>query len=232
MGILSYMTAFGLAAGAGSRACMVILALGVFHYTPYFELSESYAWVASIPVMFVVAFLALLDILADAFPDISELNDVAQYLPGLVAGFLCFAAMTGSVDNNLLHLVISGVLGGGVATGARFVRNELSEVSRDIAGELSIKTPHMTRSVAETMGTAVAIPAAMVFPILVVGFVGLGFAGIYFGKRKYEAYKMKQIADRAAKNKQASESQDPDSQASNSDETVESSADVSSTVES
>ena len=227
MGILSYMTAFGLAAGAGSRACMVILALGIFHYTPYFELSESYAWVATVPVMFVVAFLAVLDILADAFPDISELNDVAQYLPGLVAGFLCFAAMTGSVDNNLLHLVISGVLGGGVATGARFVRNELSEISRDIAGELSIKTPHMTRSVAETMGTAVAIPAAMVFPILVVGFVGLGFAGIYFGKRKYEAYKMAQIAERAENNKQDSESQ-----VSNPDVTVESSTDSSSPVES
>ena len=227
MGILSYMTAFGLAAGAGSRACMVILALGVFHYTPYFELSESYAWVASIPVMFVVAFLALLDILADAFPDISELNDVAQYLPGLVAGFLCFAAMTGSVDSNLLHLVISGVLGGGVATGARFVRNELSEVSRDIAGELSIKTPHMTRSVAETMGTAVAIPAAMVFPVLVVGIVGLGFAGIYFGKRKYEAYKMQQIAQQAAQAETDSEVQ-----TSNPDVVVESDADESSAVES
>ena len=122
MGILSYMMAFGLAAGAGSRACMVLFALGAFHYTPYFELSESYAWVASIPVMFVIGFLTLLDILADLNPNISELNDVAQYLPGLVAGFLCFAAMTGSVDSNLLHLVISGVLGGGVATGARFVR--------------------------------------------------------------------------------------------------------------
>ena len=197
MGILSYMTAFGLAAGAGSRACMVILALGVFHYTPYFELSESYAWVASIPVMFVVAFLALLDILADAFPDISELNDVAQYLPGLVAGFLCFAAMTGSVDSNLLHLVISGVLGGGVATGARFVRNELSEVSRDIAGELSIKTPHMTRSVAETMGTAVAIPAAMVFPVLVVELWDLVSRVFTLASGNMKRIKCKQIAQQS-----------------------------------
>ena len=186
MGILSYMMAFGLAAGAGSRACMVLFALGAFHYTPYFELSESYAWVASIPVMFVIGFLTLLDILADLNPNISELNDVAQYLPGLVAGFLCFAAMTGSVDSNLLHLVISGVLGGGVATGARFVRNGLSEVSREISEELGLDTPHLLRSGAESMGTALIIPAAIIAPVVGVVLVVVGLGLVIFFKQRYE----------------------------------------------
>ena len=33
--LLSYCTAFGLSAGAGSRAGLAGLALGLFHYTPY-----------------------------------------------------------------------------------------------------------------------------------------------------------------------------------------------------
>ena len=197
MGILSYMTAFGLAAGAGSRACMVILALGVFHYTPYFELSESYAWVASIPVMFVIGFLTLLDILADLNPNISELNDVAQYLPGLVAGFLCFAAMTGSVDSNLLHLVISGVLGGGVATGARFVRNGLSEVSREISEELGLDTPHLLRSGTESMGTALIIPAAIIAPVVGVVLVVVGLGLVIFFKQRYEERVLTGLATQA-----------------------------------
>ena len=197
MGILSYMTAFGLAAGAGSRACMVILALGVFHYTPYFELSESYAWVASIPVMFVIGFLTLLDILADLNPNISELNDVAQYLPGLVAGFLCFAAMTGSVDSNLLHLVISGVLGGGVATGARFVRNGLSEVSREISEELGLDTPHLLRSGTESMGTALIIPAAIIAPVVGVVLVVVGLGLVLFFKQRYEERVLTGLATQA-----------------------------------
>ena len=186
MGILSYMTAFGLAAGAGYRACMVILALGVFHYTPYFELSESYAWVATVPVMFVVAFLAVLDILADAFPDISEFNDIAQYLPGLVAGFLCFAAMTGSVDNNLLHLVMSGVLGGGVSTGARFVRNGLSDVSREISEGLGLSAPHYLSSGAESMGNALIIPATIIAPVVGIVLVLVGLGLVIFFKQRYE----------------------------------------------
>jgi len=186
MGILSYMTAFGLAAGAGSRACMVILALGVFHYTPYFELSASYAWVAEVPVMFVVGFITLLDLLADLNPEVSELNDIAQYLPGLVAGFLCFAAMTGSVDNSLLHLVISGVLGGGVATGARFVRNGLSDMSREISEGLGLSAPHYLRSGAESMGTALIIPAAIIAPVVGLVLVVVGLGLVIFFKQRYE----------------------------------------------
>ena len=49
MGLSGYMIASGLAAGAGSRAWIVLLALGGFHYTPYFKMIEAHAWVASAP---------------------------------------------------------------------------------------------------------------------------------------------------------------------------------------
>ena len=58
-------------------------------------------------------------------PEVSELNDVAQYLPALISGFVAFAAVTGNVDSSLLHLVASGVIGGGAATYSICTKSDL-----------------------------------------------------------------------------------------------------------
>ena len=74
MDLLSYMMAFGLAAGAGSRAALILFLLGCFHHTEYFELAANYEWVGSLPVLFVTGFLSLIEFLADIFPNVSELT--------------------------------------------------------------------------------------------------------------------------------------------------------------
>jgi len=48
--IVSYLTAFGLATGAGTKATIPVIALGLFHHTRYFELSPRWEWIASPPV--------------------------------------------------------------------------------------------------------------------------------------------------------------------------------------
>ena len=88
------------------------MGLGLFHYTEYFELSDPYLWIASPPVLAVVGVLALVEILADLSPDLSELADLAGYLPSAIAGFIALSAVTGVVDDSLLRLAVSGVLGG------------------------------------------------------------------------------------------------------------------------
>ena len=130
MDLLSYMTAFGLASGAGGRASMVLFSLGIFHHTAYFNLSESFLWVASVPVLFVLGALTLVEVLADLHPELSELNDMAQYLPSLVSGFIAFAAVTGDVDSSLLQLVASGVMGGATSSVVRYARNQVSNIVR------------------------------------------------------------------------------------------------------
>ena len=142
MNLLSYMTAFGLASGAGSRAALVLFLLGCFHHTEYFELAANYEWIDSLPVLFVTGFLSLIEFLADLFPNVSELNDMIQYFPGLIAGFLSFAAVTGSVDSNLLHLVASGILGGTVSTGVRYIRNAVLTVTMGKKEEISFPAAH------------------------------------------------------------------------------------------
>jgi hypothetical protein len=173
--LVQYLTGFGLASGAGGKACIPLLLLGAFHYTPYFELSDQFAWIASPQVMVVLGILAVVEILLDAHPDLGEHLDFLSYLPALVSGFIAFAASTGSVDNSLLELGASGVLGGATATGAHYLRNKVRRPIRDYAEDL-----HQHVGKAASLGeTATALSigsAAIVVPVL--AFAILAAAGL------------------------------------------------------
>ncbi len=108
---MTYMAAFGIAAGAGAKAFIPILALGAFSYTPYFELSSRFEWIADPMVMAVLGVLVIAEIVVDAHPDLGRFSDVISYLPKVVAGFIAFAAVTGRLDDNLVQLGTSGSAG-------------------------------------------------------------------------------------------------------------------------
>lgn len=131
--LMTYITAFGIAAGAGAKAFIPILALGAFSYTPYFELSQRFGWIADPLVMAVLGVLVIAEIVVDAHPDLGRFSDMIAYLPKVVAGFIAFAAVTGSVDENLVQLGTSGVLGGGTAASVHWLRNQVRRPFRDIA---------------------------------------------------------------------------------------------------
>ena len=130
------MSAFGLAGGAGAKAFIPLLLLGGFHYTPYFELGERFAWIASPQVLVVLGVLVVLEILVDSVPELGEYSDIVAYLPKVVAGFIAFAAATGSLDESLVQLGVSGALGGGTAAGVHWVRNQIRRPFREVAETL------------------------------------------------------------------------------------------------
>ena len=163
--------------GAGGRAALVVLGLGLFHYTEYFQLSDPYLWIASPPVLAVVGVLALVEILADMSPDFSELSDLAGYLPAAVAGFIALSAVTGGVDGSLLRLSLSGVLGGVTGVGIHWVRNKVSGAFRD-ASDVTVDGVHKTRSVGETALTAGVVGTSFVWPFLAMGIL---VAAVVFG---------------------------------------------------
>jgi len=133
--LMTYMAAFGIAAGAGAKAFIPVLALGAFSYTPYFDLSQRFAWIADPVVMAVLAVLVIAEIVVDAHPDLGRFSDVVSYLPKVVAGFIAFAAVTGSLDDNVAQLGASGILGGGTAAGVHWLRNQVRSPFRDLAEE-------------------------------------------------------------------------------------------------
>jgi hypothetical protein len=174
--LMTYMAAFGLAAGAGAEAFIPILALGAFSYTPYFELSQRYNWIADPVVMIVLGVLVIVEIAVDAHPDLGRFSDVASYLPKVVAGFLGFAAVTGALDDSLVQLGASGVLGGGTAAGVHWLRNQVRRPFRDLA-EDAHETAGKFASVGEAGASVALSGTALVAPplsaLVLIGFVAV-----------------------------------------------------------
>ena len=174
--LMTYMAAFGLAAGAGAKAFIPVLALGAFSYTPYFELSQRFSWIADPAVMVVLGVLVFVEILVDAHPDLGRFSDAAAYLPKVVAGFLGFAAVTGTLDDSFVQLGASGVLGGGTAAGVHWLRNQVRRPFRDLA-EDAHETAGKLASVGEAGASAALSGTALVAPPLsalaLVGFVAV-----------------------------------------------------------
>lgn len=174
--LMTYMAAFGIAAGAGAKAFIPILALGAFSYTPYFELSERFGWIADPVVMAVLAVLVIAEIAVDAHPDLGRFSDVVAYLPKVAAGFIAFAAVTGRLDDNLVQLGTSGVLGGGTAAGVHWLRNQVRRPFRDLA-EDAHETIGKLASVGEAGASATLAGTALLAPPLsalaLIGFVSV-----------------------------------------------------------
>ena len=183
--LLSYCTAFGLSAGAGSRAGIAGLALGLFHYTPYFELSETFAWLASPAVLVVLGLVAIVESLADAHPEMSQLADLANVLPKIAVGFIAFAAATGTVDTSLVELGASGLLGAGTAMATHVIRTKARNVIRG-AADLTHDGLHKTASVVETGWTALLTSASFIIPIIIPALLIMGFVFGYLARKKVD----------------------------------------------
>jgi hypothetical protein len=177
--LMSYLTGFGLAAGAGTKAFIPVLALGAFHYTEYFELSERWAWIASPPVMALLAVMVIAEILVDASPELGEYSDTVAYMPKLAAGFIAFAAATGTVDESLTQLGTSGLLGAATATGVHWLRNKIRRPIRAYFEDLHEGVGKLSSFSEAGVATAVAGTGVMIPPlaVILIGVAGVtGFA--------------------------------------------------------
>jgi hypothetical protein len=94
----------------------------------------------------------------------------------VVAGFLGFAAVTGTVDDSLVQLGASGILGGGTAAGVHWLRNQVRSPFRDLA-EDTHETAGKLASFGEAGASATLAGTALVAPplsaLLLVGFVAV-----------------------------------------------------------
>jgi hypothetical protein len=174
--LMSYLTGFGLASGVGAKAFVPVLLLGGLHYTQYFELSERWVWIASPPVMVVLAALVLVEIVVDSSPELSGHADVVAYLPKAVVGFIAFAAATGDVDQSLLELAGSGLLGSGTAVAGNWLRSRVRQPLRDTVEDLHDGVPRSV-SVGEAGVSAVVAGSAVVAPLVGIALLAVVVAG-------------------------------------------------------
>ncbi len=176
---MTMMTAFGLAGGAGAKAFVPLLVLGGFHYTPYFELSDRFAWIATPPVMLILGVLLVLEILVDSVPELGEYSDVVGYLPKAAAGFFAFAAATGTIDDNLTSLAASGVLGGGTAVGVHWLRNRIRRPFREVAETVHHGVGRVASVGEAGASTLVSGTAILAPPLAITGLGAMLMAGVF-----------------------------------------------------
>lgn len=184
--LMQYLTAFGLASGAGTKATIPMLALGLFHYTPWFELSGRWDWIASPPVLATLLIMLIAELWIDSHPELGEWASWAAYLPTMVSGFIAFAAATGTVDRSLLQLAGSGLLGGATSVAVLAGRNRIRGHSRRHIETIHDSMP-MIASAGEA-GIATTISAAAILaPVLSVFVVGVGLASLGLLSRVLDA---------------------------------------------
>lgn len=172
--LMTYLSAFGLASGAGAKATIPVLALGAFHHTPYFELSDRFLWIADPVVMVVLGVLVIVEIVVDAHPDLGAWSDIASYLPKMVAGFIGVAAVVGTVDSHLIALAGSGILGAGTAAGIHWTRNQIRLPFRDTAEDLHEGVGKVASLGEAGVSAALSGSAVLAPPVSAAMAVGLG----------------------------------------------------------
>jgi hypothetical protein len=180
--LMTYLAGFGLASGAGAKAFIPVLLLGAMHYTDYLELSDRFLWIADPAVMIVLGVLVVLEIVVDAHPELGGYADSIAYLPKFAAGFIGFASMVGTVDEDLVALSASGLLGGGTAVGVHWLRNKVRRPFRDAAETLHEGFGKLA-SVTEAGASATVSGAAVVVPpvaLLLTG--GLAAGGLVIAR--------------------------------------------------
>lgn len=160
MNVMSLLTAFGLAAGAGAKAFVPVLLIGMFHYTPWFDLSAEYAWIGHPVVIGILMVLVLVEIYVDANPELGSASAAVGYLSKFASGAIAVAAVMGEIDPSLIELAGSGLLGGVTAIAVHGGRNAIRRPVRESA-EMAHESVGKAISLGEA-GTSAAVSAAAI----------------------------------------------------------------------
>jgi hypothetical protein len=155
------------------------------HHTRYFELSQRWEWLASTPVLALLAVVAIAEIAADRVPESAELVELASWLPKAIVGFAGVAATVGTVDSNVVSLVGSGLLGAGVAVTTDRLRVAARAKTRELADAGAggaDRAAHHVESLAAAGVTAAAVLQPWLVVILIVGAIGLGVVAFFISR--------------------------------------------------
>ncbi len=162
---LNLATAFGLSASAGLNAYIPLLIIALVDRLTdgLIDLQGPWAWLSNWWVIGVLAFLLLVETLADKIPAVDTINDVIQTVVRPTAGAILFASTTHAIK---LHPVIAAICGVIIAGGIHAVkatgRPTITATTAGVANPLI--------SIAEDVTSTVVSVTSIVAPYLVLGF--------------------------------------------------------------
>jgi hypothetical protein len=119
MDLLGIFSAFGLSASAGLNAYIPLLTISLLaKFTNLIQLKTPWDTLTNWWIIGILAFLSLVEFLADKAPAVNHINDIIQTLFRPAAGAVAFAASASIITdiNPVLSLAMGLLIAGGVHT--------------------------------------------------------------------------------------------------------------------
>ncbi len=178
--ILSIFLGVGLAAAAGFRVFMPLLALSLANHFGIMPLGESFAWVGGFPAMIALAIATVLEIGAYYIPFVDNLLDTAAVPLAAIAGTGVMAASLTDMSP-MLTWGLAIIAGGGTASAIK----SASAGTRVLSSVKTAGIGNPVVSTAETGASLTLIIVAMVFPVLAVILVAVILYLLYRVVRRF-----------------------------------------------
>jgi hypothetical protein len=176
--------AIALAASAGLRAWLPLLATGVLARFDVLQLGESFAFLESTPALVLFGVATVLEIAADKVPVLDHGLDVVSTVLRPAAGALLTAGVMWQVNDPMWAAGLGIVLGAPIAAAPHFAKSATRVASTTTTGGLA----NPIVSLLEDLASAFMIVLAVLLPILAVILLGVvAFFIVRFVQRRRRA---------------------------------------------
>lgn len=184
--LLAVALGLGLAAAAGFRVFVPLLALGVAGKLGYLHLADSFTWLSSAPALLALVVATVLEVLAYYVPWLDHALDVVATPAALVAGAVSAAAVLGDASPMVRWLV--PIIGG---TGMAGMVQGATVLARIKSTALTGGLANPVISTVELVGAVATVLLAIFLPIAALLLLGAGCflmfrasGRILFGRRR------------------------------------------------
>jgi len=165
MEVLGIFTAFGLSASAGLNAYIPLLAVALLaRFTHLITLKAPWDGLTSWWIIGLLAFLSIIEFVADKIPAVDHVNDVIMTFIRPAAGAVVFAASTSIIDVNTVFAMAMGLL---VAGSVHAVKASV----RPVVTISTAGTGNALVSMAEDTVSTVVSVVSIVWPYVAAFFV-------------------------------------------------------------
>jgi uncharacterized membrane protein len=154
--VLQLLMGVGLAASAGLRAFLPLLAVGVAGRVGWVPLSDSFSWMSDWPALTVFGVAVIAEILSDKIPTVDHFLDMVQVFVKPVAGTVLVAAVITELSP-LQTAVLAIVLGSGAAGTIHVVKAKTRVASSVVTAGFGNPFLSMAEDVTSLAGSLLSI---------------------------------------------------------------------------
>ena len=161
--ILSVCAGIALSAACGFRVFVPLLCLSIASYTGHIHLTQSFAWVGTLPALVTFSVATVVEILGYYIPYVDHLLDTIAGPTAVLAGVIATASLATDLPPSI-RWVLAVVAGGGAATATQLVTTKLRAASTGTTGGLG---NHAVSSL-ELAAAACLSVLAVIWPIVAI----------------------------------------------------------------